>query len=109
MKSPSGHSEMEEAKESKEPDGMFRSQTDGVSVLREYCEGVSDYFVSVVLIRFTQIFFSLVSSFLFPFLPGLFYRIYSWLGDLHHGYVFQRKAQLISCEILQKSFLIFKQ
>lgn len=74
MKSPNGHSEMEEAKESEEPDGMFCSQTDGVSVLREYWEGVSDYFISVVLISFAQIFFSLVSSFLFPFLPGALYK-----------------------------------
>ena len=61
------------AEESEEPDGMFCSQSDGMSVLREHREAVSDYFVSVFLISVTQI-SSLMSSFLFPFLPGLFYR-----------------------------------
>lgn len=68
---------MEEAKESEEPDSMFCSQTDGVSMLREHWEDVS-----VFLISFTQIFFSLVSSFLFTFLLGLFYRDILLAGSL---------------------------
>lgn len=74
IKPSNAHSKMEEAKESEDPDGIFWSQSDGVLVLREHLEDVSDNFVSAFLISFTQIFFSLVSSFLCPFLPGLFHR-----------------------------------
>lgn len=110
-----GHSEMEETKESEELGGLFCSQTSGVSVLREPQGWVSDYSVSVFLIRFPWNFL----------LPGLHPVIscsslvsssgtYSWLGDLHNvrsntGCVFLgRTLQPITCEILAKPFLVFK-